>query len=1443
MVSGFLFVVTGTEKGKTLLTDVTNSAMNEYVTENAHIGEVQVQWPLKVILHNVVIYDHKDSILFRSEGLRLTPVWPPIQDSVLLLDQLVLTHFEANMKHYEEDSDYNYAYAFKKIGGSSGKSSPIQSVKLRKLIFEEGTFAFKDYHKAPFHSKGSPYIDFYRLETSAISGTLDSVVLAQQVIAKLNGFSFRERSGFVMRNMDATMTITDSSFVWNKVLMKTNEGVLDADVSFDFNNWKSWSNFNDSIKINAQIRPSSIFSKDLAFFAPAVKDRFTQIRVSGNSYGTLGSFRGKNLNIGIGKESYVVCALRMTGLPDIDNTFIQADVKESKLVLQEILSELNQPALPKQIRLLGDIEATGNFTGFTNDFVAKGAMRSALGYAESDIHLSLPEEGENQYSGNLDLVDFNLGKMLGEPDIGTVTFTSELSGSGNSRETVKASLKSAVKHFQYRGYDYRNVEINGKVANQYFNGELKSADENANLNISGKVDFTQKVPTINVTADVRNLALHKLNLSKDSISVQTVTQMNFTGNNIENFVGQISTQNLDLKINQRQYATGLAKISGNLTPNGKSWKLESDIARAELETSVLLKDLIAAIANHGIALLPKDMGLTSSSRNDYIVGNLEVFKSKMVNSLLPNDIKLSEGTKVDLLINDASQNFFIDLTIPSFEVAGLTLSNTIIKLKQDTNNLFGVVDLDNLSGEGFSVSKYHLDIENDSSSLYLSHQGRVNDSLLGFNTNHSIAYSETPETKITIDNSELFFVNDTFSINSDSIAWEADNIFRINRLNLSLYDQNLELNGWADLKKNYDIRYSLSKLQIESLSTFLPEYFSVMTGELNGDGRVRSNKGQPVVEAAIAAEPVYFRELDLKSITIKSEYQDESSALGLVAQINGKADQEILRLRGGYFFGPNPRVEATLSLDKTPAQLFEVLATGIVSDLKGTVSSRVRITGPIKSPELSGWVSFDSLKAHVDYLGVDYAMSDTLGLNKKNIIIKKLTMTDSRGEKATVSGKIEHNMLSQFNLDLAMDCKNFTVLNTEEADNELYYGQLYATGTAGFNGPLISAKVSCDLTTEKGTKFFIPIQEDQGYSQESFIRFVNKDEPTEDYQINDQSFSLDLNINANTNAETQLIFDKQLGDIIRAVGNGRINMSLSPAGELNMFGDYIIERGNYLFTAFDLINKRFEIEKGSKISWLGDPYDADIDIRANYYLKANALNLVSSLLQYDADRLDEYRTPVPVVAYADLKGSLLDPKITLDFEFVNEGGADVASLQRELDNLQLPEEELTKQVVSLLVLNRFMPVYTSTGGNTDLLGSSVNTGLGDLISNQLTYWLSSISDNLQIDVNYTTGQENVQNENGDIVLSQSELELALSTTLFNDRISLNFAYELQNGYSPNKEIAYKVNQDGTAKVLVFQRQTQNPVITYESNTYGLGFFIKREFESFRDLFKKKDPTK
>ena len=86
-----------------------------------------------------------------------------------------------------------------------------------------------------------------------------------------------------------------------------------------------------------------------------------------------------------------------------------------------------------------------------------------------------------------------------------------------------------------------------------------------------------------------------------------------------------------------------------------------------------------------------------------------------------------------------------------------------------------------------------------------------------------------------------------------------------------------------------------------------------------------------------------------------------------------------------------------------------------------------------------------------------------------------------------------------------------------------------------------------------------------------------------------------------------------------------------------IFGDFEIEKGNYLFTLQDVITKSFEIEKGGAIKFNGDPKNARIDLNLLYNVQAS-LNPLNP--DYDRD------IKSPIVCRMKMFGALLNPEIS-----------------------------------------------------------------------------------------------------------------------------------------------------------------------------------------------------
>jgi len=276
----------------------------------------------------------------------------------------------------------------------------------------------------------------------------------------------------------------------------------------------------------------------------------------------------------------------------------------------------------------------------------------------------------------------------------------------------------------------------------------------------------------------------------------------------------------------------------------------------------------------------------------------------------------------------------------------------------------------------------------------------------------------------------------------------------------------------------------------------------------------------------------------------------------------------------------------------------------------------------------------------------------------------------------------------------------------------------------------------------------------------------------------------------------------------------------------------LAQEGDYLFTLQNVINKKFNIKRGGTILWNGEPYDANVDFEAIYNLKTSLNSLVIDTTYYT--NKDYYKKRIPVECQVYLTEKLMNPNIKFDINLPT-ADEEAKTLIKTAINT---EEKLNKQFLSLLVLNSFMP--EQTGSDAYLSNGSTTTGLGtvttsELLSNQLSHWLSQISDEWDIGVNYRPGDE----------ISKDQVEVALSTQLLNDRISINGnvgyggqTVDQASNIVGDFNVDVKLNKSGKIRLKAFNES--NDKLLYENAPYtqGVGVFYREEFNSFSELLHK-----
>jgi hypothetical protein len=349
-----------------------------------------------------------------------------------------------------------------------------------------------------------------------------------------------------------------------------------------------------------------------------------------------------------------------------------------------------------------------------------------------------------------------------------------------------------------------------------------------------------------------------------------------------------------------------------------------------------------------------------------------------------------------------------------------------------------------------------------------------------------------------------------------------------------------------------------------------------------------------------------------------------------------------------------------------------------------------------------------------------------------------------------------------------------------------------------------------------------------------FITFVVTDE-----ELNEQApsaqpkkfrgFEMELDLDITEDAVVQMIFDPKLGDGIKTSGRGSLRILMDQSSGLTMYGDVELTEGEYLFTLQNVINKRFEIEPGGEIKFNGSPTDATVDLEAIYTTRTAPYNLYPG----DPSEEEALKKRIPVECRLKLQGELQSPTISTGIEMPTAE----PNMRDLLENATSTEEELMKQFLSLLVINNFYSVSGYGGQDAGAMNSGVaGVTASELLSNQLTNWLSQISDDFDIGVNYRPGDE----------VTSDEVELALSTQLLDDRVIISGNVDVggqetnpSSGAASNPYIVgdFDVEFKLTDNISLIAFNRARDELLYETAPYkqGVGISYREEFNDLAHL--------
>ena len=544
-----------------------------------------------------------------------------------------------------------------------------------------------------------------------------------------------------------------------------------------------------------------------------------------------------------------------------------------------------------------------------------------------------------------------------------------------------------------------------------------------------------------------------------------------------------------------------------------------------------------------------------------------------------------------------------------------------------------------------------------------------------------------------------------------------------------------------------------------------------------------------------------------------------------------------------------------------------------VRHVTGTASAKLNLHGPLKALDLSGTLRINEAKVNVSYLNTTYTLkNEDITVADGYIDIGSVDVIDSFNNKATGTGRIYHDHFKKVTLDLHVNTEQLHILNTTFKEMPVFYGNGLVRGKVDFMGTIPEVTIRAYAQVRPGTHCAIPINNTYETNKYSFYHFVPSQKDSikakrkEDIKVKGVNFILDLDVNPD--GVLDIILDPATGDILSTRGRGDLKVEILRSGEFSIYGRYEIDEGNYLFTMQNIVNKKFELDKGGTITFKGDVNNAQLDADAVYHVKTSTYDLISDLITANpgSDVDLRARNKINVDLLLKMKGVLQSPEISFDIRPIDPDPAVRTYVDNKMQLMRVTESEMNKQVFGLLVMNRFLPAGNSstdviTSGRS--IGNSATNTISEFLSSQLSLYTGSFFENLNVKgldllLNFQTYDQTslVGGQNADNLNARKQVQLALSKKFFNNRLSVNVGgnvdfgdnYQTLNpGVTTNNktayatgdfEVEYILDKNGTWRAKTYNRNDYDNFNNRNINKTGIGISFRQDFDTWGDLFRR-----
>lgn len=1348
-----------------------------------------------------------------------------------------------------------------KISAGPGKEKAMK-VLLGNLNFNDVKVVYNNTAVVP-SKQGMDYnhLNFSRMNVDVRNFKIENNEFAGTV----KSAEIKESKGLDIQRLTTNFTYGSKEAYLKNLYLQTPKTVLRDEVVIGYDSVEQLTANPGAIKVSASIHDSKVGFSDILNLVPTLRNTVpfnkypnAVLLVNANAKGSVNDLVIQNFKLSGIDQLKVAASGRIKNAMNPDQLYYDLKIGELSSSDKTIYNLVPKNTIPSNISLPSFFSVKGIAKGTTKNVNTNLNLTSAFGNAEIIAQVDMRRKNHELYDVNANLHNLQIGKIIQNKEVGAITAKIAAKGEGFDPKSAKADIRGYVNSAVYKAYNYRDMDLTGKINHGAYSLALNSKDPNANMKLAASGVYNEKNPTVKVNGAITKLDLNKLGFYEKPMIVAGKLDGDFSNLNPDELNGSLNLQNFAISDTKEVFPIQEVNFKAISTKDSNELNLNSQIADITLTGKYKLTQIFGALQQtiNQYYQFQKPGKAQKIQPGQHFAFNAKIKNDNLIRKFVP-DLKDFETITLNGNYDADSQKIEVDGRIPQLQYGENSIQGGALKITNENQALQYNLGVASLKSSSLALNK-------------ISVVGDVANNTINYNITTKDAKDATQfliagTAKSLNDITEVSLNPNGLKLNYDDWTVAENNRIQISSKGILADNFRLSNEGSEILLQSENnspaspLNVSLKDFKIETITEAIKKDSLLAKGTINGTAQLRdlTKKMTFTSDLNISDLMVYGSPVGNVAVKVKN-----NSANILNADVALSGNDNDVKILGDYNISAGT-FDMNMAINQLQMKTVQGFSMNAIHHTEGYLSGNLKLAGSTDKPNILGKVKFNKVGLEIAKTGSDFRnIDDEIDFTNRGIEFNRFKVKDKDGNALTVNGQVLTQNYRDFAFNLNVNAKDFKVVNSEKTNDAMMYGILAIDAGLRIRGNLDLPKVEGRLAVAENTDFTFVLPQSSPALQErdGIVEFVDQDQVVLNKTIKTDSLNaqsrikgmdVSVNIEVNKEAKMSIVIDKANGDFVKLQGEAQLTGGIDPSGKTTLVGVYEVEKGAYELSV-SMLKRKFDIQKGSTITWTGEPTAAIMDITAVYKTETAPIDLVEQ--QVNQGETNLFKQRMPFNALLKMKGELLKPVLSFDIT-TDENNNSVATnvkqlVDAKLAQLRQQEPEMNKQVFALLLLNRFIgenPFQSSAGLSAEtmarqsvskILSQQLNNLASDLIKGvDLNFGLESTDD-------YSTGNKN----------TRTDLNVDISKKLLNDRLKVtvgsNFGLEGQARQNENMTniagdvtVDYSLSRDGRYMLRAYRKNDYQVALQGQIVETGVGFIITLDYDKFREIFQKSKKEK